>query len=244
MSLRCMLAVLDHSQAKHDARLVLIAIADYARDDGTNAYPSVATLAKKANISIRSARNALRQLEDSGEIETTPSDGGGKERTNIYRVILPGLNPESEPTPRQNLPPAKSAPGKIRSLPRQNLPPTPAKSAADPVTDPETMIQVRSRAKKPKRQETAYPEDFGITTEMQRWFDSRPELANLDIDKATEQWANSMQAKGYTYADWRMAWRNGMLNAAKWASERRSEPRSFATMQADMSSGGRGKLVL
>lgn len=44
-------------------KFVLVAMADYAQDDGTHCYPSVETLARKTNLCERSVRYALRRLE-------------------------------------------------------------------------------------------------------------------------------------------------------------------------------------
>lgn len=50
------------------AHLVLIGLADHANDDGTEARPSVATLAKYARCSPRTVHNKLRALEAAGLI--------------------------------------------------------------------------------------------------------------------------------------------------------------------------------
>ena len=50
------------------AHLVLIGLADHAHDDGTEARPSVATLARYARCSPRTVQNKLRVLIDAGLI--------------------------------------------------------------------------------------------------------------------------------------------------------------------------------
>lgn len=50
------------------AHLVLIGLADHAHDDGTEARPSVATLARYARCSPRTVQNKLRVLVDAGLI--------------------------------------------------------------------------------------------------------------------------------------------------------------------------------
>src|SRR5689334_20533209 len=68
MSVEAMVWVLRHSDAKLSARLTLLALADFAHPDGSEAYPSVDTIARHANISRRSAQVSLRTLEDDGMI--------------------------------------------------------------------------------------------------------------------------------------------------------------------------------
>lgn len=73
-----------HSEAKLGDRLVLFALADHAKDDGTYAWPSVSTIARAARLSERQVQRCLRNLEEMGEIELT---GRSRAGTNIYSVI-------------------------------------------------------------------------------------------------------------------------------------------------------------
>jgi hypothetical protein len=92
MSIEAVSWVLRHSDAKLAARLVLIALADYSHPDGSEAYPSVDTIARHANLSRRSAQSALRTLEADGEIVR---DGVGRNGTSCWRLTLGGA--ESAP---------------------------------------------------------------------------------------------------------------------------------------------------
>lgn len=46
-------------------KLVLLALADHAADDGTSVYPSVKTISHKTNLAEGGVRKALRELRDS-----------------------------------------------------------------------------------------------------------------------------------------------------------------------------------
>jgi hypothetical protein len=48
-----------HSRSRHGARLVLLAIADCASGDGSNAWPSVAELKRKAGLGERADRKSV-----------------------------------------------------------------------------------------------------------------------------------------------------------------------------------------
>lgn len=83
MSVHILSWVLKHSPATRGSRLVLIVLADHAGHDGTNAYPSVQTIAHQARLSERATRYALRDLENCGLISYT---GLGPAGTRCYRV--------------------------------------------------------------------------------------------------------------------------------------------------------------
>jgi hypothetical protein len=86
MSVRVSAWVWEHSPVEHRGDLlVLLALADHAHDDGSSAYPSVDTLARKARLSRRGTFDALRRLKDCGAI--TP-EGTGPTGTIRYRVNL------------------------------------------------------------------------------------------------------------------------------------------------------------
>ncbi len=79
------------SSRKDGELLVLLALADFANDQGES-WPSVPVLAHKARLSERQARKVLDKLEQAGEIRRVRSNGG-RNRRNHYVVLLPE-NPE------------------------------------------------------------------------------------------------------------------------------------------------------
>lgn len=91
MSFEATAIVLNHSKAKGTTKLVLIGIASHEGDGGS--WPSIATLARYANVHPRNVQHALRTLEQLGEIETELQAGGSKGGgvgigPNRYRVTL------------------------------------------------------------------------------------------------------------------------------------------------------------
>jgi len=81
--------VFDHSTVEHSTDLlVLLVLADHAHDDGGVAYPSVATIGRKARLGRRAVQMALRRLEDHGAIaQTSPA---GEQHPATYRILGPG----------------------------------------------------------------------------------------------------------------------------------------------------------
>lgn len=66
--------------------LVLLALADFAGDDGKRIYPHVETLAKKARLSIRSTQLALETLRADGVIRPVANAGGGRGKSVEYEM--------------------------------------------------------------------------------------------------------------------------------------------------------------
>jgi hypothetical protein len=64
--------------------LLLLAIADFANDDGM-AYPGIDTLAQKTRQSRRTVQRQISELEELGELAVEP--GTGRSNTNTYWVL-------------------------------------------------------------------------------------------------------------------------------------------------------------
>jgi DNA-binding IscR family transcriptional regulator len=91
MSIQQVAWVLEHEHTTSGReRLVLLAIANHDGDGGS--WPSVATLAREAGCSERSAQYALRELEAAGVIEIIKRGGGTQHtrddrRPNRYVIV-------------------------------------------------------------------------------------------------------------------------------------------------------------
>jgi len=104
MSIRLMAQVWEDTRVQSQAELlVLLALADHARDDGL-CWPSIRTIAKKARIEERSAQRIVRRLIENGLIELV-SKGGcieGHNTPNRYRVMVG--EPKQSPGPTYSHP--------------------------------------------------------------------------------------------------------------------------------------------
>lgn len=70
-----MTKVWKHADVAGGTLLVLLAMADWADDDGTGVYPRQKVLAVKARLQERQVRNCLDELEERGYIERTGKRG-------------------------------------------------------------------------------------------------------------------------------------------------------------------------
>lgn len=87
MSIRAMSRVWAASRQKGSALLLLLAIADFADDDGGNAFPSIATLAQKTRMSRRSVQLLVRKLAATGELHVRSA--AGRKGVNVYEIRGP-----------------------------------------------------------------------------------------------------------------------------------------------------------
>ena len=96
MSVRLMGAVFDLDVAAGE-KLVLLAMADHARDDGTGCYPSIELLARKTSQTRRGVQKIMRRLEDAGLIAPSEVSRGGRHRSTEYKLTLWKSAPNCEP---------------------------------------------------------------------------------------------------------------------------------------------------
>lgn len=86
MSLEATTRAWKYSKAVGTARFVLVALADYADDKTSIAWPSRASLARKVAVSGQTIRRAMRELEDLGEIVCIHRGTG--HQTSRYRITV------------------------------------------------------------------------------------------------------------------------------------------------------------
>lgn len=96
MSIRVSTLVWDHADVSGTDLLVLLVIADHAADDGSNAWPSVETIARKCRVSARTVQRSIRTLGEQRLIEVRRQGGGNSDtrsdrRPNRYRVAVENL---------------------------------------------------------------------------------------------------------------------------------------------------------
>lgn len=125
MSWRVTAYVRENSKSKLAARLVLYALSDRANDDGGGAWPAVETIAREERLSRRAVQEALRWLEQHGEIRRTGVHPVHK--TVVWQVVI---DPQTKG--------AKSAP--VSKSGAQNLRGGGAKSAPKPSLEPPSSL--------------------------------------------------------------------------------------------------------
>ncbi|MFN7002204.1 MAG: helix-turn-helix domain-containing protein [Roseinatronobacter sp.] len=115
-----MSAVFESTDLAPTERLIMLALADHADDEG-RCYPSIRRLCQRTGLSERAVQSNIKKLVDQGYIRTVI--GGGKGNANLYFV---SANPAAD-APRTKCTPAADAP----QTPQQ-MHPNPAADAPKP----------------------------------------------------------------------------------------------------------------
>lgn len=227
------------------AKLVLIALANHASPDGTDAFPSVGTISRYTGLSERMAQYTLGALVDHGTIAPTPHplkrDGvisRGDHRPNSYDLIAMARGAKSSTGCKVT--PPRGAKSGTDFAPEPSVEPkeepTPLVSAdARTATDPqpghdqgdgfalEEPPAVKAGVKKTRRSQaaTTMPDDFEVTLQMRQWFKDQG-LGALGVDGKLEtaQFLDHHRAKGSKFKRWDLAWQTWMRNAGKFARQR------------------------
>jgi len=84
MSIKLMTAVWERDDLTSTHKLVLLALADWANDEGL-CWPSINRLAVKASLTTRAIQKAIRQLEQMGFVRREEVSGKG----NRYWISIP-----------------------------------------------------------------------------------------------------------------------------------------------------------
>ena len=95
MSVKVLSEVFDKSLTSGNARLVLLALADCASEDGA-CWPSLRKLKKKSGVSEETVRKYLHAFEAIGLISSEERyDVGGRRTSNVYTINLEMLGRDS-----------------------------------------------------------------------------------------------------------------------------------------------------
>jgi hypothetical protein len=132
MTVRWIAHIFDQGPTNANERLVMLALADYANDEG-ECWPSIAGICRKSALKNRGVQGILRRLEAAGWIEIVR--GGGRKNCNLYRLKTPhAMHPAQEAPPQdvaKNLHPVAYASARHAPEPSKPLK-EPSEDASDP----------------------------------------------------------------------------------------------------------------
>ena len=197
--------VWEHSRLGGTELLMLLAIADFADDDG-RAYPAVPTLARKCRLQKRRANYILSALKASGELEV--HDNAGPRGTNRYRITLP-LHPSAPVQRTAPLHPSARTPALECPTPLHP-------SAYEPSLnrhEPSERARKRATSTPKSKRATRLATDWKIPDAYRAFCaEARPDL-NPDAVAADfhDYWLSAADGKG-AKLDWLATWRRWVRN--------------------------------
>lgn len=218
--------VIQNSQHKGSALLVMLCIANCANEDGTDCWPNKARLARDTRLSVRQLDRTVNQLEASGELAVRRSTG---RYANHYGFPLMQVNPDK----MTGLKPTKATPS--------SLPPNPVISDTNPVI---AMSHDPSVEPSVERSGDARPPQIELLREITKryppksiWSVLTNRLGPAPDRPKLEQVYQTWILRGYNPNNY-----DGITN---WyvTGIPPSNGHHLPT-QAEMNAGGRGKLVL
>lgn len=234
MAIEVMTWVWSHSQSRHGARLVLLAVADYMNSGHSWAWPSMAELADKTRLKERAIQVAIADLAKLGELEV--ERGGGPKGCNRYRVLMTTTPAENAPPqkmhPAEDAPPQESRGAESEQVnvqdPAENAPLADSAGVQISTSDPAENAPGTVKEPKPKNPPTGdssartharrIPDDFEVTPDMAEW--ARKNVPVLiaagrgmaETDRFIDHWHSAGGANARK-RDWVAAWRNWMREA-------------------------------
>lgn len=213
MSIRLMSAIFESETLGPTERLVMLALADHADDDG-RCYPSIARLCQRTGLSERAVQTNIRKLVDQGYIRIVL--GGGKGNSNLYFI---SANPAAD-APRRKCTPAADAPQtpqEMRPNPAADAP-EPSRTTIEPSEDPPLPPQTEDVPSK-RRRACALPADW-VPSERNIADAHSRNFTDQEIRHEAERFRDYHLAKGTTFKDWDAGWRTWLGNARKFATSR------------------------
>src|SRR5579872_938776 len=92
MSIRVMTQIWDTCLYDGGTLLVLLAMADWANDDGSDVYPGMDTLAAKCRLTTRGAQDCVKRLRDDQVVLIVANATGGRSKLTKYKINLERVN--------------------------------------------------------------------------------------------------------------------------------------------------------
>ncbi len=129
MSLRLMAFVWDHFPGSGSQLLVMLKLADFANDAGSNIYPSMSTMARYVRLTEKQTRRIIHELIDSNWLSVVGNvNGGSHTQTRQYQMNVERLTPP----PDGSRTPPKEGSREGLTPPAHGRPPLPPVSLTPP----------------------------------------------------------------------------------------------------------------
>lgn len=218
---------MEFSKSKLASRLVLLAIAHRISNDSGEAFPSVRTIEREANLSESAVHGALRNLVQLGELEI--DRGTSRFGTNVYRMprFKCWIETMHQRTGAESVPPARSRRVQKGSAARG------PELSFKPSFEPSGNLAAASRPVSPTR----------VLTEAQRRYSDTakliPEAQKIIRDEGSQSFADLKERVKCIAAARGMAYDGQMVGNAVDIAQRRSRGSENVAERAAVAAGGR-----
>lgn len=208
MSIRISSRVWSESTQTGARKLMLLAIADHADDDG-RAFPSVATLARKCGMTTRGAQKVIGALKADGELAVRIA--AGPHGANVYQIVFApeatqgGVNTCSGVNARSGVNRRSRRGEQAFAGPLNRRSPEPSENRQEPSEARKRAAAAPERSKRGTR----LAADWTLPADWSAWaHNERPDVdPQRTADRFADYWRGMPGAKGCK-ADWLATWRN------------------------------------
>lgn len=200
MSIRLMSLVWDLDLPPGE-KLVLLALADQANDEGRQCWPSVSTIGRRSGQGERTVRRAIADLETKGHLTRRHRDGASTQY-HVHPCQI-GTPAETAPLPKTTETPAKLAPKPSRSTSPQKATPSSGSRPSKVPPDFQPLVKADSITGKAM---AAWPPG--------------------EIEEQVEHFIDRHTVLGTESLCWQASWRTWVKNWKKFNGKRPANDRS------------------
>lgn len=224
MSVEAVTAVFAMRGLSPHEKLVALRFAERANADGSETYPSAATVAADTGMSVRGVRGVISTLMELGVLIPGGLSSLG---TRSYKLDLSACAPDAPCATRTSADRAgvQDAHGEGDAEGECASPHDPVRDAHPnrPGTTPEPSkgAGALEPAKSKAKRRTRIPDPFILNGAMREW--AAEKTPTVDVRSETEKFVDYHRGKGDPQLDWIATWRNWMRNAVRFNGNGRAK---------------------
>lgn len=240
MSIEAMVWAMDQQVVTNPTdRLVLIVLANSAREDGTAAFPSIALIRRRSGLARRTVITSLQRLQEAGVIKP------GNERVVAAHIPRADMRPKTYDLVMSNGVHLTAERGASDDISRGAAA---ARGASDDTNGVHlttergaaaapnpSLSQHRSQQEEPPcvppSEKSASTKTSSRATRLpENWSPNEKNLSDAisqnfteqEVSHEAEQFRDYHLARGSSFKDWNAAWRTWLRNSRKFAAPRRT----------------------
>lgn len=214
MSVRHLTAVFAEFPGKGLELTVMLALADFANERGV-AYPSIATLAKKARCSERQAQRILQALVQAGHLVVVRNTNGGSVgATRCYQIVAQAGKTVEQATVEIGANVTGDMVSPVTQL---------CQGGGDTAMSPDPSLN-RHKKERLRARTRANLQPLPDAWQPNAGHAALAAKLQVDLQAEVEAFRDHHRAKASRFADWDAALRTWLRNASKWRGPATTKP--------------------